>query len=406
MMHKRNKRIAMLSMAFAVIFMGAKSLNSEEITSYAKVSSNYALAQNVMKYDANTEAADKVETTSGSVIVEEVTSGSSVVEDTTKPGVEDEVTEDKKLDGWIEQKGKWLYYKNGVVQKKKADWYKIQGIYLYLKADGTRVSKAKGYYFIGDKWNNLSAEGKILSCTEGWQKISKKWYYIKKDGKYLSGWKTVSGKKYYFGKQGLMTDGWVKVGKEKYYQKKDKGLYKNAVLKDASDGKYYYVDGTGKRVDNKLTKELVKVYRKCTKETMTKEQKLRAMYLYLGETNNSRFRYERRYDDKQYIGKGTWTSDFAYQILSTKKGNCYRFACAFGYMAKMLGYDVYVNPGQCHARRGGLTPHCWVEIKMNGTTYVYDPELQFAGSASDLYQKTYKTYPIQIKKGKSYKIKW
>lgn len=72
----------------------------------------------------------------------------------------------------------------------------------------------------------------------------------------------------------------------------------------------------------------------------------------------------------------------------------------------MLGYDSYVQAGQCSARRGGYTPHSWVEIKMDGTTYVFDPELQFAGGAPDLYKKTYSTYPITVKKGKSYKIKF
>lgn len=310
--------------------------------------------------------------------------------------------------GWVQEDQQWHYYEDGIVQEKEAGWYEIENKYYYLKKDGSRVEKEKGFYYINKKWYYLSDEGKRLSKAANWYKVSKEWYYIKKNGSYYSGWKTMNGKKYYFGDKGVLTNGWIKVGKKQYYQTKKNGLYKNAVIKDPSNGKYYFVDENGKKIDNKLTRYLVKAYRECTTEAMTKEKKLYALYMYLAtpSSRNKHFRYERRYDDYKYIGRSGWTSDYAYQILSTGRGNCYRFACCFGYFAKMLGYDSYVQAGQCSARRGGYTPHSWVEIKMNGKLYVFDPELQFAGSASNLYKKTYSTYPISIKKGKSYKIKF
>lgn len=310
--------------------------------------------------------------------------------------------------GWVQEDQKWHYYENGILQEKESGWYEIENKYYYLKEDGSCVEKEKGFYYICNKWCYLSNDGERLSKATGWYKISKNWYYIKSNGSYYSKWKTISGKKYYFGNKGILTNGWIKVGKKQYYQTKKNGLYKNAVIKDSSDGKYYFVDENGKKIDNKLTRYLVKVYRKCTTEGMTKEKKLYAMYMYLAtpSSSNKHFRYERRYDDYKYIGRSGWTSDYAYQMLSTGRGNCYRFACCFGYFAKMLGYDSYVQVGKCTSTRGGYTPHSWVEIKMNGGTYVFDPELQFAGAASNLYKKTYSTYPITIIKGKSYKIKF
>lgn len=312
------------------------------------------------------------------------------------------------LTGWVQVDEKWQYYENGILQEKEAGWYKIENKYYYLKEDGSRVEKAKGFYYIGDKWKYLLQNGEKLSKAAGWYKIEKKWYYIKRNGSYDCGWKTINGKTYYFGKKGMLANGWIKVGKKQYYQTKKKGIYKNQVIKDSSNGKYYFVDENGKKIDNKLTRYLVKVYRYCTTEGMTREGKLYAMYMYLAtpSANNKYFRYERRYDDYKYIGRSGWTLDYAYQMLSTGKGNCYRFACCFGYFARMLGYDSYVQVGKCSAIRGGYTPHSWVEIKINGVTYVFDPELQFAGAASNLYKKTYGTYPITIIKGKSYKIKF
>lgn len=328
------------------------------------------------------------------------------ITDTSREG--DGTVTGSAVTGWVWENEVWHHYDNGNIIEEPEGWYQINEKYYYLKEDGTPVEKSEGFYYIQNKWNYLNANGEKINKSAGWYKISKKWYYIKETGEYYTGWQTISGKKYYFGSKGILKNGWIKVKKNQYYQTKAKGIHKSAVIKDSSDGRYYFVDENGKRIDNKLTKHLVRVYRACTTESMTREQKLYAMYMYLAtpSTKNRNFKYERRYDDYKYVGKKGWTADYAYQMLSSGRGNCYRFACCFGYFAKMLGYDSYVNAGQCHALRGGYTPHCWVEIRMNGKTYVYDPELQFAGSAKNLYKKTYSTYPISIKKGRTYKIKF
>lgn len=381
-----KKAGTLLAMVMAAGLIGGSVGGDYNVSYAAEIDTGmYEHAQDVLL----TTSVEGPEVTSGGAVTGSGVTGTSVT-------------------GWVQEDEKWHYYKEGTLQEKKAGWYKIKNKYYYLKADGSRVEKEKGFYYIGNKWCYLSNSGEKLSKSTGWYKVSKKWYYIKSNGSYYSGWKKISGKKYYFGSKGVCTNGWVKVGKTKYYQTKEKGLYKNAVLKDSSNGKYYYVNENGKRIDNKITKQLVKVYRACTKDSMSKEQKLYAMYMYLAtpKTKNKHFRYKRRYDDYKYIGKSGWTADYAYQLLSTGKGNCYRFACSFGYFAKMLGYDSYVQVGKCTGIRGGFTPHSWVEIRMNGKTYVYDPELQFAGAASDLYKKTYSTNPVTLKKGKAYKIKF
>lgn len=311
--------------------------------------------------------------------------------------------------GWNQvEEDHWIYAdEEGQPVEKKEGWYLIQEQYIYLNEEGKQVTKKNNWYYINDKWHYIE-NGVSVTKKSNWYKISGKWHYILKNGKGYSGWKKISGKKYYFDKEGKLADGWFKAGKKEYYQTKKSGLFTLSVIKNKANGNYYYVDETGKKIDNKLTKLLVNVYRKTTNEKMSKEQKLRSMYMYLAKSrkSNKNVSYQRRYDDSKYIGKNGWTADYAYQILSSGKGNCYRFACAFGYFAKMLGYDSYVRVGQCTSTRGGYTPHCWVEIqRKNKATLVCDPELQFA-LGTDLYQKTYQTYPITVKKGKLYKIKF
>ena len=70
-----------------------------------------------------------------------------------------------------------------------------------------------------------------------------------------------------------------------------------------------------------------------------------------------------------------WFADFGFE---KHKGNCFVFAATFCEMARLLGYPCRQMYGQVPAARGGLTPHSWTEIDINGSTYVFDPEFQHA----------------------------
>ena len=56
------------------------------------------------------------------------------------------------------------------------------------------------------------------------------------------------------------------------------------------------------------------------------------------------------------------------------KGDCYVMAACFYEMAKALGYDAHWMFGYVPMARGGLGIHSWVEIDLNGATYVCDPD--------------------------------
>ena len=71
------------------------------------------------------------------------------------------------------------------------------------------------------------------------------------------------------------------------------------------------------------------------------------------------------------------TNWFALFGFTKLKGNCYVMAATFCEMAKLLGYDVQQVSGQVPARSGGLTPHSWVEVYIDGQTYVCDPDFTY-----------------------------
>ena len=70
-----------------------------------------------------------------------------------------------------------------------------------------------------------------------------------------------------------------------------------------------------------------------------------------------------------------WFADFGFQNL---KGNCFVFAATFYEMTRLLGYTGRQMYGMVPARVGGLTPHSWVELDINGQTWVFDPEFHHA----------------------------
>lgn len=73
-----------------------------------------------------------------------------------------------------------------------------------------------------------------------------------------------------------------------------------------------------------------------------------------------------------------YTSDEWYSIwgFEQRKGNCYVFAATFYQLAKNLGYDVEFIQGQVGMAAGGLGPHGWVVVHLNGASYICDPESQ------------------------------
>lgn len=125
-----------------------------------------------------------------------------------------------------------------------------------------------------------------------------------------------------------------------------------------------------------------------TTADMTQDQKLRAAWNWL--LNHAS--YKRTYDTPS----GDWTQQYASELLTTGKGNCYRYAAAFAYLAKGLGYDAEVRTGQISAARGGVTPHGWVVLTINGTEYICDPDMADAkNSPNAYYMKTFAQYPVK-----------
>ncbi len=152
----------------------------------------------------------------------------------------------------------------------------------------------------------------------------------------------------------------------------------------AFDDKGIYTSG-----DPELDELIKSVFSKILDESMDEEEMLHTIYQYTVDS----FTYRRR--NSYAMRDSSWAVKEAYTMLSTKCGNCYNFAATFCMMARAIGYDAKVYSGIIGLDR---RPHAWVEIKIKGTTYLFDPELEFAYKQNKNYIDMYRVELEDAKK--------
>lgn len=155
-------------------------------------------------------------------------------------------------------------------------------------------------------------------------------------------------------------DGWLY-----YYSSREGAFVRNTTVNGfAFDGNGHYTTGNAE-----LDAKIHSIVKAKTNDSMTQEQKLRALYLYTRDS----FTYLRR-APYAFGATGWWEKD-ALNMLNTRYGNCYCYASVFYYCARWIGYDAKIYSGTVGRNR---SPHAWVEIAFNGVNYIFDTELEMA----------------------------
>ncbi len=170
-----------------------------------------------------------------------------------------------------------------------------------------------------------------------------------------------------------------------YYVEQNGSLARNKTIDGftfGADGKY---TTNSEILDNKLS-EIIQSH---TNSNMTQEQKLKVVHEYVRDNYN--------YLKRPFVQKGQtdWEKQYALDMLDMQKGNCYSFAALYYYLAKQIGYDAHAVIGTIGHEH---SPHGWVEIAMDGTTYIFDAEMEMAyrkrGIYHDIFKKTYDNAPF------------
>ena len=307
------------------------------------------------------------------------------------------------LTGWQFLGGDWYYLGEENDGAMKCGWEKINGVYYNFGEDGAMLT---GWQSLGGHWYYLGAENDG-SMEVGWAHIDGHWYYFgaENDGTMHYGWEKINGVYYNFGEDGVMLTGWQFLGGDWYYLGKENdgamkcgweqvdGVYYNFgedgvmrtglqiinddvyMLKDngamAANENYNFNGGKlpiGE--DGRVEKQTANVIKKAYHQLNQVGWNLRKAFDWSAEMEYYRMQNYGIGPEKGDV-HSVWYGNYGFD---NEKGNCYVMASTFCYMARLLGYETYYVEGQVPLASGGMGPHGWCEIVMDGTTYVFDPD--------------------------------
>ena len=229
---------------------------------------------------------------------------------------------------------------------------KTEGWYFYTE----RGQKATGWQRLGNIWYYFDPSTKLM-CTDQWKQINGNWYSFEPSGHMRQKWGCIDGKWYFFGVDGARKSGWYTIDGYRYY------FYK---VNDPNGGE------PGVMATN-VTIDGIKIdaYGHASGVYAYAAQVLDRVGWNLQAAFNwsAGLRY-RNYSNSPAPG----SEAMALYGFQTGTGDCYVMAATFYYMAELLGYDAHQVAGWVPLLGGGRGVHSWVEIDMNGGTYVFDPQ--------------------------------
>ena len=150
------------------------------------------------------------------------------------------------------------------------------------------------------------------------------------------------------------------------YRVKDGVLLRSVTVEGFTfDGAGRYTTGSAA-----LDQRLAGIVAETTNASMTRDQKLRALYNYI--------RDHYTYLKRPLVDKGEtgWEAGYAEDFLQTGRGNCYSYAAAFCLLARQLGLPARAVVGELKIQ--AVQEHGWVEIPLDGKTYLFDVELEWS----------------------------
>ena len=253
-----------------------------------------------------------------------------------------------KKAGWLEKDGK-RYYANAEGRLYQNQFISFGSQYYYCTGDASIVQgkkyPVKGVLYTFD-------ENGVMQIIPGWGEYNGRKYYINPStGFPYIGWITFGKTAYYTDANGLLVSGWQKInGFSYYFYPSNYQMARDTTIdgkKIGSDGRVWNIAYT--YASNKLDE--------------------------IGWNLQAAFNWSA---SMKYVTSSVDSSRgseaFAREGFQSGSGNCYTMAATFYCMAKVLGYDAHQVTGYVPLRGGGRGPHSWVEINMNGTTYVFDPD--------------------------------
>ena len=259
----------------------------------------------------------------------------------------------KMVDGkWKLIDGKWYHFYSGGVME--TGWTGQTGAWYHLNENGAMET---GWFKQNNNWYYLDpARGGKMVASE-WMLIDGRWYHFYGGGGMETGWTKQNGNWYHLNANGAMETGWIIMNDDWYY------LYPAGNSSGAPEGAMAVdtvINGYVVAPDGVYNEAYQGAYNVLNQVGWN----LRAAYNW-----SANLPYVNYSNDPSPGSK-----NFAIHGFKTKTGDCYVMAGTFYYMAKLLGYDAHQIAGYVPLRSGNMGVHSWVEIDINGSTYVFDPD--------------------------------
>lgn len=273
----------------------------------------------------------------------------------------------KMVDGkWKLIDGKWYHFYSGGVME--TGWTGQTGAWYHLNENGYMET---GWFKQNNNWYYLDpARGGKMVASE-WMLIDGRWYHFYGGGGMETGWTKQNGNWYHLNANGAMETGWIIMNDDWYY------LYPAGNSSGAPEGAMAVntvINGYVVAPDGVYNEAYQGAYNVLNQVGWN----LRAAYNW-----SANLPYVNYSNDPSPGSK-----NFAIHGFKTKTGDCYVMAGTFYYMAKLLGYDAHQIAGYVPLRSGNMGVHSWVEIDINGSTYVFDPDFTHE-SGRNGYQISY-----------------
>ena len=315
-----------------------------------------------------------------------------------------------KKSGWIESENKKYFanergalYKNQIITFGDT-WYYMgsdgsvqtgvvnaSGTYYYAQEDGV-IKKTAGWIEDGNKQYYAAVGGKLY--RNQFIKFGDTYYYCGSDAAIVTGQQVIGGVIYNFDSNGIMKKegGWGEYNGNKYYKNPATGFpYKNQWVTFGQT--WYYANANGFMVSGWQTIRGYRYYFYPSTKVMARNTTIDGIRI--GPDGKASTAYTYAANVLNQVGWNlyaayNWSASLPYVNYANDPspgseamalygfrngvGDCYVMAATFYYMAKLLGYDAHQMAGYVPLLGGGMGVHSWVEIDMNGTTYVFDPD--------------------------------
>ncbi len=296
----------------------------------------------------------------------------------------------ERCTGWLLQDEGWYYLdveKDGAMFN--TGWKYINSSWYYFDTNGVMKT---GWLYYGEHWYYLSSYGDM--SVDEWDCINSKWYHFYNSGEMETGWTYYKNNWYYLSPYGDMSvNEWDYINSNWYY------FDKNGIMQTGwflYNGNWYYLypanNNAGKSIGAMAQNTTIDGYFISQDGIWINDEAYQGAYSVLNQVGWNLWSAYNWSANLPYVNYSNDPSpgsrDFAIHGFQTKTGDCYVMAATFYYMAKALGYDAHQIAGYVPLRGGGQGVHSWVEIDMDGSTYVFDPDFTHETKRNG-YQITY-----------------